>query len=151
MLPYLLDLLGGGCAGGPPPGLQVLGETSRERVVVVESRGAAFVGITSPRGIGRATLARRGTRWPNPLVVGLRYAEGKPFDRLESFVASSPTGSWRWSPSPWQGGSKPEVEVPDGSVKRLREAPEGFLLVSVPELPEGLDSVLVSWVDAYRD
>jgi hypothetical protein len=87
--------------------------------------------ITSPSGIGSAHINFEPGCFPRRFAVGLRYAPGKPFTRLEGFDVTGGTGKW-------------------GSGVRI--ARDDFLRIEIPgaAFDAGNVPLTVSWVDVYR-
>lgn len=88
--------------------------------------------ITSPSGIGAATIRPRNA-WPDPpLLIGLRYKSGEPFTRLEGFHARASSGEeWR------------DLASAAGSEGLLVELPAEALGKDITHLE-------IDWVDMYR-
>ncbi|MBN1423723.1 hypothetical protein JXA88_04120 [Candidatus Fermentibacteria bacterium] len=111
--------------------------------------------VESPTGIGSARIVRAGTSWPETIILGLCYADGRPFSRLESLRIE--TGECSWSTFlgnadtvACTGGSDASAEgsliyVP---VRRGEQA----LSVEIPaqSLGSTCDTLRVSWIDVYR-
>jgi len=126
-----------GCGG---PQFDVSVHDLRKPPATVRARvkgGVLRVNVFSPSGIGSARLALRSGQWPRKFVVWLRYAEGRPFKRLEDFALEiePPGGPRRLAP-----GRRVRVSDDDGT-----PGIEG-------DLPVGDEpSVLhLRWIDAFR-
>lgn len=108
--------------------------TNREdQATVLESPSGTVVYITSPKGIGGATLTAQA--WPAKIAIRLRYSSERPFARLEGFASQI---------FPAAGGEAVTLE------HRIQNDAQG--LVIQIDLPASLRSgrVQMSWVDAYR-
>jgi hypothetical protein len=88
--------------------------------------------ITSPSGIGEATVRLLDSRPCASFAVGLRYADGQPFERLEGFSVVNGSGD-RWENPPWSVGC-------------------GYMRVALPQavFESGDSSLTIQWVDMYR-
>lgn len=88
--------------------------------------------VTCPSGIGGATATLHGGQWPSEFRVRLRYAEGRPFTRLEGFTVAS--------------GKRKPVEI-----RSAQFGPEWAEVTVPPEVLRSAGDVLVlEWVDAHR-
>ena len=123
----LVGLVLPACAQRPGAPM-VLEQSADARLLVVELPDTVRVEVHSPKGIGRATLRRSGSRWPGHLVLRLHL---KGLEGLE-LVAGSDTVR----------KSEPTSAGPPAS---------GWYEVEVPgELLEGEAELRVGWVDFYR-
>ena len=99
-----------------------------DRVQIAVEGQVAVIAITCPSGIGAAELALPpGQAGAGEVRIRLRYADGKPFQRLEGFEAMI-------------GAAK--------QAQRLAKV-GGALEVSLT-VPAAADTLRLSWVDAYR-
>jgi len=96
-----------------------------------DADGPVFL-ITSPSGIGKATVHLLVSRPCASFAVGLRYAEGQPFQRLEGFSVVSGDGD-RWEDLPGSAGC-------------------GYMRVALPKAAFDCSnsSWTIEWIDMYR-
>jgi hypothetical protein len=87
--------------------------------------------ITSPSGIGSAQIDFEPGCFSRRFAVGLRYAAGEPFTRLEGFEVTGGAGKWESS---------------------MRMTQDDFMRIEIPEaaFDAGNMPLTVSWVDMYR-
>ena len=104
-----------------------------DQATVLATPTGTVIYITSPRGIGEATL--QAAAWPAKIAVRPRYASDRAFGRLEGFACYV---------FPAAGG--------DGVLVEHKIVTDAQGLVVQIELPASLRSgrVQLSWVDAYR-
>jgi hypothetical protein len=101
---------------------------------ILERDGSAVLLVTSPSGIGGATIKFRDGSCPSSVAVSLRYREGEPFRYLEGFIV--------------RAGKQQEFSIP---CARRRSSAEPMEVV----LPEVIlrakpPSLELEWIDAYR-
>lgn len=142
-----------------------------DRVEVCAESGRVMFTVTSPRGIGAATIARRAAAWPKAVMLRLRLrglesltiAAGQV--ALEVSVSSSPPHTVRLSAS--ETGKQQEKAVDRGSrywteVRRVNAdgkpasglpAEGGWFELQLPAalLAGNPESVTVRWIDFYRN
>lgn len=100
---------------------------AEDRVQIASEGHAAVIVITCPSGIGAAEFALPGQAGAGEVRIRLRYAEEKPFQRLEGFEAMVGAGK---------------------QAHRVAKV-AGAIEVSLT-VPAGADTLRLSWVDAYR-
>jgi hypothetical protein len=152
-----------------PPAAAVVAATrsANDRATVTMTGGKAMVSISSPRGIGSATLDRKGERWPAvSLRLNLRGLESLKITAgravFGAAVSSLKEGGQRLTLST---PGKSEEPVNSSSVywTTIRAFDEGgqtiaglppaggwFELEVPAALLEGAQSVSVEWIDFYR-
>lgn len=105
-------------------------QRAEDQIVAGKDGFGQTLTVTSPRGIGRATIALRAGVWPNPLKfrLNLKGSEGLTVD----------TGK----------GKPHELSHRDANVKRV----DGGFEVVIPRewLGEDVKSLAVQWIDFYR-
>lgn len=123
-----------GCVTPSDPHLvyQAMVQHQGDRIEIQQDGSSAAFLVTSPSGIGGATLTLWQGVWPKDVRVRLRYAEGRPYTRLESFTCAV--------------GSKAPVEI--GAVEWHPEYAEVDLAAG--GLRSTARTVQLQWVDAYR-
>ena len=107
-------------------------KNEKDRYVFIRGGEGAVLLITCPSGIGSVIVTWVATAAPKPFRIGLRYAKGDPFERLEGIHVTSSTGD-KWS------------ELP-------RRSRLGYLEVEIPDAAFDQDpgSMKIDWVDVYR-
>jgi len=159
-----------GCGGADGPasaeGVRVVRlRRPEDRAVVRREAGRTVLDVTSPFGIGAATLCREARRWPAVLLVRFWYGEGRPFARLEGFacaLAEAPLGGPVSETDPWgfPGAKKPLLYRPAGSRGGWRKGGPALVApgpgepvaveVAVPDEARDLPVLYLRWVDVYR-
>ena len=86
LLPWILV----GCVHVPPGDLmvQAMVQKSGDRISIQYAEDAVSFLITSPSGIGEATLKVLQGQWPKEVRIRLRYADGRGFTAVEGFSCS---------------------------------------------------------------
>lgn len=119
--------------------------------------------ITSPSGIGSATVTLTASKWPKEVVLRLRYAKDRGFTRLEGFFVTTARMQVRELSGNGPHPDRAAFYLPDETGQVDRNAPPaGYLNITVepreggleitlpPNLFTGSRKVEISWVDAYR-
>jgi hypothetical protein len=112
--------------------IQVTLKNSADQGTLEQGLTAPRLLITSPSGIGEATVQPDATCPLTGLLIGLRYAANRPFTRLESFEVTAENGG-QWTAF---------------TVCTCA----GFMQVTLPQAalaPEN-GALTLRWVDAYR-
>ena len=127
---------------------------SDEDTIVIKGDGLeTLIEFQSPSGIGRATIAAQGGRWPNALVLrfNLRDMEGFELNtgkyHLQSFLGAGDRVSYH--KLDWRGNVDPsnlegEVDLP--IIQR-----DGMIDVIIPVDLLTKPSFTIQWVDFYRN
>jgi hypothetical protein len=121
-----------GSGGSQETGYSAIVRKQEDRLERVPNPAGFTFLVNCTSGIGGATVSWHGGRWPEEVLVRLRYAEGNPFTRIEGFTVAVDRG-------------KP-IEV--RSIAFLPEWAE----VRVPAelLNSATDTLHFEWVDMYR-
>ena len=151
-------LVGVGCAGAGIPGrLTVDLHSPGDDAIVQGSNRQVKVVITSPRGIGSASIISPDAQWPRRMVIGLRYSSDRPFLRLESCRVTTGESSWhtalgRADTSQAFGGTR-DTRPDGGSIAVPVHGDDGMMAVHLPDtlLAVASDTIVVSWVDVFRN
>lgn len=148
--------IAGGCSRAPRA-LPVAVEVARpiDRAIIEGNGDRAVVTIASGNGIGSARIARVGRIWPGVIEIGLRYADGRPFLRLES--ARIETDRCSWITFLGNADTVTCTGTGDTPAQGLKAAipvrlGDRFLSVEIPtrSLAAACDTLRVSWIDVYR-
>lgn len=111
---------------------QAMVDKPADRIEIQRERDATTFLVTSPSGIGAATITLWQGDWPSDVRVRLRYVQHRPFMKVEGFTCAI--------------GDKRPVEV-----TAITYTPN-YAEVTLP--PEVLRSrggkLLLQWVDYYR-
>jgi hypothetical protein len=147
----------------PPLTAKVGRDDSR---IEISSKGDAVVlDVSSPFGIDKATIRRKGERWPTTILIRL-HLKG-----LESFKAASGDDTVEWSVSStgdhaaraalWRDGK--EIALPPDhplySAVRIQESDgkiplkRGYFEISLPKplFADNPAEIEVRWIDFYRN
>jgi hypothetical protein len=141
---------------------------SEDRVVVSAAEDRTIFTVTSPSGIGSATIAPKDGTWPKSVTLRLRLSG------LESLSIASDKTTWAAEVSSHgdgkamlrlieDGKEKPvekdkpywtEIKIIDSQGKAAKQMPlkDGYFELIVPaELLQGRPkSLAISWIDFYR-
>jgi hypothetical protein len=111
---------------------QAMVDRPGDGIEIQETDAATVFVVTSTSGIGSATVTRWQGRWPSDLRVRLRYAEGRPFTKVEGFSCAA--------------GSRRPVEL-----ETVIYRPDSAEVPLPPEvLGGGVSTLHLRWVDYYR-
>ena len=103
-----------------------------DALTVREEKDRTVFLITSPSGIGSATITPTAGQWPTRAVVRFLYTADRGFQRLEGIDATT---------------NRQERAVP---LEKAALHDGAMELPLSPELLNGATHVKLSWVDAYR-
>ncbi|MCU0611294.1 MAG: hypothetical protein MUE60_05850 [Candidatus Eisenbacteria bacterium] len=128
---------------------------AEDAVTVRESRREATVCISSPNGIGMASIVSPDANWPRHVTLEFRYGPGRPFRWLESCQVTA--GGRTWSTSFAHAGGQGESAHGDLSADTAEiSAPvlrDDAIAVFLPEslMETAGDTIQVWWVDLFRE
>jgi hypothetical protein len=115
--------------------------------------------VTSPGGIGGATMHLKSGQWPENVTLRLQYQQGKGMTNLENLTLTTEririegdaksSGKFRfWFLDANKSAGKRE---PAGTLNVIVAKQKDFMDVALPSsLLMGSSSVEISWVDVYR-
>jgi len=143
----------------PTPAFNIqLAKTTDTITATVEGDRAVFV-VTSPSGIGQATIAPNQT-WSKTVVFQFQHEPGRPFGSLESLRATSSRLSVAGSVSTSgqaefafadAKGAFPSPAPPAGFLNLVVQAGPDEAIARFPDYVfAGRESVAFEWVDFYR-
>jgi hypothetical protein len=135
---------------------------NKEDTVVARQDGNRTVFlITSPGGIGRATISLKAGQWPKDVTFRFVYGEGKGFTNLEDFCLTADRlevvgmggrqiGAKTMPVYRLDEAGKPSPQ-PVGQLPVRVEERNGAVEVTLPaDLLAGSGKVRLSWINAYR-
>jgi len=115
--------------------------------------------VTSPGGIGGATVNLKVGQWPENVTLRLQYQQGKGMTNLENLTLSTEririegnansSGKFRF----WflDGNKSPGKREPAGTLNVLVTKHKDWLDVNLPSFAlSGSSGVEISWIDVYR-
>ena len=144
--PHFLDPNG-------PVALTATPEKEDDKVVVKGDGLETLIEFHSPSGIGRATIAAQGGRWPNALILRFQLRDLEGFElntgkyHLQSFLGANSRVSY--VELDWRG--KPKPSDIEGEVDLPIHQHDGVIDVRVPVDLLTKPAFTIQWVDFYRN
>lgn len=145
-----------GCRHAPPP--QYIGVTvvrPADRVTVSGSPMTPVVTVSSATGIGTLVMCKTADQWPDSVRIRLRYADGRPFVRLEQVTLEA--GPLSCTTARGRPDTIPCAVHGTGGHDTLRVAlsvrrGDESLIVNIPARAAATesDTIRVFWVDVFR-
>ena len=118
--------------------------------------------VSSPRGIGGATITLKGGEWPKEVAILLTYSSGQGFQSLENFrlrtarlAAAGSLNSSGKVPFTFldgKGDTEPLETGHEGGTLdvKVEKTDGGMELRLPPRMLVGSKSLTLGWIDAYR-
>jgi hypothetical protein len=169
LLPWIIACGCAAMADEPRIALEVTAHKAEDRAVVRTTGDHATIEVSSPSGIGGATLRRKGERWPTTLIVklGLHGLEQFRVEDGESTltVMVSSGGDRRTTVTLREKGEEEirvdrdgaywaEVRFVDGQGRptRANHERDGTIDISLPQqfYSRNRPAVTLKWVDFFR-
>jgi hypothetical protein len=125
-----------GCVGySPKTGtFQITTRKSQDSIQAVTRGDTTIFIVTSPSGIGGATIRVNDGNWSSKTIVSFRYPDGRAFATLEHFIV--------------RGRVQRDLSVPRD---KSQPTPTSADIELPMEFFEGAQSAIeLSWIDAYR-
>ena len=133
---FHLAILSSGCVGysAKTATYEITTRKSQDSIQSTERGDTTIFIVTSPSGIGAATIRVNDGHWPSKTIVSFRYQDGRPFVSLEHFIV--------------RGRVQRDLSVPRD---KFQPAATSMDIELPPELFEGVQPAIeLSWIDAYR-
>lgn len=132
-----------------------------DQLVAREVDGRTVVAVTSGMGIGSGSVQLTAADWARPLVIELRYADGRGFgmlehlsltagNRLRVLGAAKDDGRMAFYWGDGQGTFPDELNMSGWLRVRIEREPGVMRMVFPPRMLEGEARLALEWVDAYR-
>jgi hypothetical protein len=143
---------------------QVKVKKPADRVVAVKEKQRTVLLVTSPSGIGQATLTLKAGQWPDNVTLRFEHDKGKGFASLESLklttdrlrIEGSKRVSGRFLFAFLDAKRKPIAlesgkNAAAGEMNVVVDAKNGAIEVTLPaSLLIGSSQLEVAWIDAFR-
>jgi len=131
---FHLAIILSGCAGysAKTAAYEITTREAQDSIQPLVRGDTTIFVVTSPSGIGGATIQVNDGNWPAKTIVSFRYPDGRPFSSLEQFIVRGRVQRDLSVPCDKFQATSMEIEWPT-------------------ELFEGAQPAIeLSWIDAYR-